>query len=386
MRRRPVQYRNRRIIEAGGLVVPRPEHLVLLEDKNRGVATDTASIEPDARLWTQVNVTPSGDASGYIERATGTGTTQRRIYSDMQAEASNHPARLGFRIAKGITDWIRVSNGGVGAVVWLNLVTGAQSGAANCVATIEGAGSAWDIAVTTTTWDTANDAWSIWPADTAGVTSSTATAGDTMFTVWNIYCSQVRAGQWSSQYPARGPVAVQPAIDQQLYYGDGSNGLVGDGVDDFLEFVSGLGAHTTHTWVICAAIPAAATNRRLVSASSPLHFGRYGASGLIAMSDGVSYKEIIGSAGAYGPTVFTVLLDAGAGTCAIRVNGVDQLLTSTGYTPRDLNGTVRLFSSFAGGAFSDANFYGAAFHDLILSPSELAMWEPQIGAFGGVIV
>jgi hypothetical protein len=352
-----------------------------------GVTTESATIEPDATLWNQAGLTPSGDASGYIEKATGTGTLQRRIYSDIQGEASNHPTTLGFRVVKGVTDWIRVSNGGAGAEVWFNLVTGAQVGAANCSATIQADGSAWDIVVSSNTWDSAADDWSIWAADSAGVSTSTATVGDTMFTVSALAGSQVRARSWSSQSPAVGPVASNPNPDAQPYYGDGSGGLVFDGVDDYLQFAAGLTSSTSFTFLAVAELASGSGGNRYLLDNGVGGLGRL-AFGVTSAGKLAWYE---GGGGFLGNSVAMPLgsrqlvglvMDAGSGI--IRLGGA--AVDSGSGNAHTFDDAPVLGDHYAGGGAAswDGAILGGALWLRVLTSTELGRAERWLATRHGV--
>lgn len=363
------------------LVLP-PNGLIAYIDHRLGVTPDNAAIDPDVTAWYTPNVLPGGDSSGYYVGAATGGTMQRRVYQYCTGDAANHPVAFLFRVLGGVSPWVRVSNGGVSAEVWINMSTGAQSNAANCTATVVAAGGgAWDVTIETDDWDLGSNDWTVFAADSDSTSDSTASQYELLFTIWNVEVSQIRCNAIASRSPASGPVASNATDDEQPYYGTGANGLVFDGTDDYLQFTGLSSASTSHTWIFRTDLPAG-PNRFLIGVQTgALIIGRRGTTDELGYYDG-SWHTISGAAGTdpLSTSTITYLLDASGGTGVIRINGAAQTLGSSTYAGVAIGGNCYLGrhpTSALG--YPDVSLRGLAVWDSVLTGGTLLQAEQYIG-------
>jgi len=192
----------------------------------------------------------------------------------------------------------------------------------------------------------------------------------------NIYVTD-----WSSQSPAAGPVASNINTAEQPYYGDGTGGIVFDGVNDSLKFTAPLGSHTSHTMYFRISLEAGASKRVLhVQGADAVVVGRN--SSRLAVYDG-SWHEVQGAIGtdALVDALVEVVLDGDAGTMVVTVDGAAVTLDDATYTPNLLDGAAVLGANYLQNLqFTAMTLWDVLLYSRVLSTLERSNVRTELAA------
>jgi len=351
--------------------------LICLLDSALGVATAEASVTADLSSWSKARVDVTGSDPYTATEQANSGTHVAYTTSNF---AQNHPATFTARLKRGTgTRDGRLLLGGSGTIFDLGSGTViADTGDVDSSPISGPDGSGYYLCQVVTS---AQSSTSMNLYVTDGATTGYLGDGSSSIVATDIAVEQVRVETISSQSPATGPYATNANVDEQPYYGDGTGGIVFDGVDDSLKFAAPLGAHTSHTLYFRLDLAAGAGDQYILEAETgPLVIGRN--SGTLGVYDG-SWHEVQGAAGtdALSDALVEVVLDGVAGTMVVTIDGVAATLDDATYTPVAVNGAGTLGSNYSqDAAFAEMTLYDLVLYSRVLTVPERAAARTELSA------
>jgi hypothetical protein len=354
--------------------------LICLLDSALGVATAESSIPTDPATWTSIsNLKAISDQGGGVYNIDEDAATGSHSCYQTYVFGENHPIHFEAQIKRssGTRDFRLRAGAGYATFDPGGAGVGNQSGCTGSISGPDGSGF-YTVAIDATTTST-----TIALMYLANGLTNVNYAGDNSsgYLVTGITATQVRVETISSQSPATGPYATNANLAEQPYYGDGSGGLVFDGVDDSLKFAAPLGSHTSHTMYFRLSLAAGAGDQYILEAETgPLVVGRN--SGTLGVYDG-SWHEVQGAAGtdALSDALVEVVLDGVAGTMVVTIDGVAATLDDATYTPVAVNGAGTLGSNYSqDAAFAEMTLYDLVLYSRVLNTAERTIARTELSA------